>query len=190
MNKLAKVPIFLAVLLAMLFLPHLAPGVEFSAQMLTKDRDAVVPGRIYVKDGKMRQEFLDAGGQSITILRQDKKVVWVIIPGDRTYYEEPLRFTWPGQFLQIPPLALQKRRVGQENIAGYDTEKYEVTLRGKDGLIKQTFWLAPRLGVPIKMAGEKNFSVEYRNIREGGVADRLFELPQGYQKLTKPTGLK
>lgn len=186
MNHLAKLPTLLGVILAVLLFTHPAVGAEFSAQMVTKDRQEVVQGKIFVKEGKMRQEFLDAEGQSITILRPDKKMVWVILPQARTFYEEPLRLTWPGQFLQIPPLALRKRKVGQEKVAGYDTEKIEVTLRGKDGLIKQTFWLASSLGLPIKMVGERDFSVEYRNIREGGVPDRLFELPLGYRKQTKP----
>ncbi len=174
-------------LLALVLWPAAAPAAEFAAQMLTREREATVPGRIYVKDGKMRQEFSDEEGQTITILRADKKLIWVLLPQKRTFMEVPLKRNWPGQFLQIPPDARQKRLVGGERVSGYDTQKYEVAVSGREGLERQTFWVASKLGLPIKVViPARKFSIEYRNIKEGGVADRLFEIPPGYQKVTKP----
>jgi hypothetical protein len=41
------------------------------------------------------------------------------------------------------------------------------------------------LGLPIKMeCRERQFSLEYKSIREEKVPDRLFALPPGLQKLT------
>ena len=71
--------------------------------MIIKDGSKLFPGKIYVSDGKMRQEFIDERGQTVTIVRPDKKVVWVLIPPGRTYLEMPLKAKLPGQFLQIPP---------------------------------------------------------------------------------------
>jgi len=165
----------------------LAQAGEFSALTLTREREATVPGKIYVKDAKMRQEFSDEEGRTITILRPDKKVIWVILPQSRIYMEVPLKAGWPGQFLQIPPNAREKRLVGNERLSGYDTQKYEVSVPARGGLEKQTFWVAAKLGMPIKVVvPARKFSIEYKNIKEGGVADRLFELPPGYQKSTKP----
>jgi len=167
--------------------PAAVPAAEFSAQMLTRQRETTVPGKIYVKDGKMRQEFSDAAGQTITILRPDKKLIWVLLAQSRTYMEVPLKPKLPGQFLQIPPDAKNKRLVGNERQAGYDTEKYEVAISGREGLEKETYWVAAKLGGPIKMAASsRNFSMEYKDIKEGPVADRLFEIPPGYQKVTTP----
>jgi len=174
-------------LLALLLWPAAAPAAEFSAQMLTREREATVPGKIYAKDGKMRQEFNDEEGQTITILRLDKKLVWVLLPRTRTYMEVPLKVKWPGQFIQIPPDARQKRLVGSERVSGYDAEKYEVAISARGGLERQTFWLAGKLGVPIKVViPARKFSIEYKDIKEGGVADRLFEIPPGFQKVSKP----
>jgi hypothetical protein len=171
-------------LLLVLMVPGVAWGAEFSATMMVKDAAKVMPGKIYVQDGKMRQEFLDERGQTITIVRPDLKVVYVILPLQGTYIELPLTHKLPGQFLQIPPRALSKRRVGQERVNGYDTEKYEVSVPVGRSLEKQTYWVAPKLGLPIKMeCRERQFSLEYQSIKEEKVPDRRFALPPGLKKL-------
>ena len=159
-------------------------GAEFSASMLVKDDAKIMPGKIQVSNGKLRQEFADERGQTITIVRPDLKVVWVILPLQGSYMEMPLTARLPGQFIQIPPQAAGKRLVGQERLNGYDTEKYEVSVPVGRGLEKQTYWVAPQLGLPIKMESrERRFSLEYQSIREEKVADRQFNLPPGVKKL-------
>jgi hypothetical protein len=177
-------------ILSWLALSGAAGAAEFSAQMVLKDGDKTMPGKIYVQNGKMRQEFLDEEGQTVTIIRPDKKVVWVINPPERTYVEMPLKTKLPGQFLQIPPLALKKQKVGTETVNGYQTDKFEVTVRGgASGQLRQTFWVAPKLESPLKMVcPDRRLSLEYRNIKEGKMPDHLFELPPGYRKLAEPSG--
>ena len=74
-----------------LLLAGSAAAAQFSALMMIKDGDRVVSGRIYVQDGKMRQEFTDAEGQTVTIVRPDQKVIWFIMPLERAYVEMPLK---------------------------------------------------------------------------------------------------
>ena len=168
----------------LVLLASAAAAAQFSAQMLIKDGDKLLPARIFVQDGKLRQEFSDAEGQTVTIVRPDKKVVWIIIPWERAYTELPFRGKLPGQFIQIPPDALSKRLVGKDTVNGYETEKYEVSVRSRGGPEHQTIWLAPKLGTPVKMiAKERNFSIEYKSIKEAAQPDRLFDLPPGYKKL-------
>ena len=159
-------------------------GAEFSAAMLVKDDAKIMPGKLQVSNGKLRQEFTDERGQTITIVRPDLKVVWVVLSPQGSYMEIPLTTILPGQFIQIPPQAAGKRLVGQERLNGYDTEKYEVSVPVGRGLEKQTYWVAPQLGLPIKMESrERRFSLEYQSIREEKVADRQFNLPPGVKKL-------
>jgi len=172
-------------LLLVLGVPTMAWGAEFSASMLVKDDAKIMPGKIQVSGGKLRQEFSDEGGQTITIVRPDLKVVWVILPRQRSYMEMPLTTRLPGQFIQIPPQAVGQRLVGQERLNGYDTDKYEVSVPVGRSLEKQTYWVAAKLGRPIKMeCRQRQFSLEYKSIREEKVPDRLFNLPPGLQKLT------
>ena len=178
-------------LLLALTLAQLAPAAQFSAQMDIKDGDKHMLGRLFVHDGMMRQEFADESGQTITIVRPDKKVVWIIIPWKQSYLELPYKGQLPGQFLQIPPDAMSRRAVGQEQVQGYDAEKFEVLVRsgGPSGCDRQTVWHCPKLGMPVKMiCKDRDYSVEYKNIREGPQPERLFNLPPGCQKLDNPAG--
>ncbi len=188
MKRTRKVAITLLGCLGLLLVlagPGPARGAEFSALMQVMDGGKTMAGKIYVSDGKMRQEFLDAGGQTVTIVRPDQKVFWVILPWQKSYMEMPLKARLPGQFIQIPPQALQKRQVGRERLNGYEIEKYEVSVPVGGILERQTFWVAPKLGLPIKMeCRERQFVIEYKNIREEKVPENLFNLPPGLKKLT------
>ncbi len=176
-------------LLVVLLMPTMAWGAEFSAQMIVKDGHKVFPGKIYACDGKMRQEFVDERGETVTIVRPDKKVVWIFMPPHRTYLEMPLAPRLPGQFIQIPPQAIHKRLVGHDLIAGYETDKYQVSVPEARRIEIQDYWVAPKLGVPIKMeCRARHFSLEYKDIKVGKVSDNLFELPKGAHKTTTPEG--
>jgi hypothetical protein len=161
-----------------------AQAAQFSATMMIKDGEKIIPGKIFVQDGKMRQEFNDAEGQTVTIVRPDQKVIWIILPREQAYTEMRLTGKLPGQFIQIPPEALSKRLVGKDTVNGYEAEKYEVTLRRGSGQETQTVWLATKLSAPVKMVSKTgNFSIEYKSIKEEAQAERLFNLPPGYKKL-------
>jgi hypothetical protein len=169
----------------MLAAPFGAWGAEFSAKMILTQQGQDMPGKIFVKDKKMRQEFLDDRGHTITIVRRDKNRVWVILPTENTYVDMPLGLHLPGQFLQIPPEAMSKRQVGLEEVGGYQAERIEVTLRGGPaGITRQTFWVAQKLGLPIKtISQDRQYAIEYRDIKESKLEDRLFEVPPGCQKI-------
>jgi outer membrane lipoprotein-sorting protein len=176
-------------LLALFLVPVAAWPAEFAAQMIVQDGDKVMPGKIYVQDGKLRQEFNDERGQTITVVRPDKKMVWVVIPQEKSYMELPLKGHLPGQFIQMPLSPVQKRSLGKETVNGYETEKYQVSVRDGEGLEFQTIWVAKKLGVPLKMVVDRRkFSIEYRSIREGKQAERLFEVPAGFRKVAFPAG--
>jgi len=188
-DKALGKPGWLLVLAVVLLFAGSAAAAQFSAQMMVRDGEKLALGKIFVQDGKMRQEFNEEEGQTITIVRPDLKKVWVILPREQSYMELPLKTKLPGQFIQIPPDALAKRLVGKETVNGYEAEKYEVTAPGGLGPERQTIWMAIKLGVAIKLVSrEKNFSMEYRSIREGPQPERLFNLPPGYKKLSAPAG--
>ncbi len=176
--------LFLGVVLA-LVTPLSVRAAEFSAKMVLRQNGQDVLGKIYVKDGKMRQDFIDYRGQTITIVRRDKHRVWVIMPAENTYVDMPLGLHLPGQFLQIPPEAISKRQVCSEELNGYQVDRIEVTLRGGPlGTTRQTFWVAPKLGLPIKtVSQDRQYAIEYRDIKEVKQEDRIFEIPPGCHKV-------
>jgi outer membrane lipoprotein-sorting protein len=192
----ARLHLKLAAGLLMVLIPLACPlsglAAEFTAQMVLKDGDKTMPGKIYVKGDKMRQEFSDARGQSVTIVRKDKKKIWVVMPQDKIYVEMPFKRELPGQFLELPADCLNKRPVCTENVNGYPTQRIQVTVAGGSmGSMIQSFWMCEKLGMPLKMeCREKRFSVEYKDIKEVQVEDKLFEPPPGFQKITTPLGLR
>jgi Domain of unknown function (DUF4412) len=79
------------------------------------------------------------------------------------------------------------KKVGSDTIDGYACDKYETTMDHQGKSMKVYTWVATDLGVPIKVVSEDgSFSMEYKDIKPGEVADSLFEAPQGYKKMKMP----
>jgi outer membrane lipoprotein-sorting protein len=167
----------------------LALAAEFSADMVHKMGTMSREGKVYVKGKKMRTE--SGMGQGITIVDGDTGTVWVLQPAQKMYFEMKKGATQPTQTTQsdeeLAKLA-DKKLLGTETVNGYQCEKYLYTYHDK-ALGTMTMWIATKLGQAIKMVhqspeGESSF--EYRNIKEGGVADSLFQIPAGYTKMQMP----
>ena len=156
--------------------------------MVTKVGGMEIPGNIYVKDKLVRNEVQTAGIASIHILRPDKKVVWIIMPRQKTYMEMPI--TQEAQQKLLPLTESQKakmKKVGTETINGYACDKYETTMSHQGKSMKVFTWVATDLGMPIKIVSEDgSFSMEYKDIKPGEVADFLFDVPQDYKKIKIP----
>jgi outer membrane lipoprotein-sorting protein len=167
----------------------IALAAEFSADMVHKMGAMTREGKVYVKGKKMRTE--SGMGQGITIVDGDSGTVWVLQPGQKMYMEmrkgaaQPMQTTQSDE--ELAKVA-DKRSLGTETVNGYQCEKYLYTYHDKT-LGAMTTWTATKLGQTIKMVhrspeGESTF--EYRNIKEGGVADSLFQVPAGYTKMEMP----
>ena len=172
----------------LLLAASLAQAAEFSATVVTKAGGMEMPGKIYFKDNKVRNEVQAGGQASIHILRPDKKVVWIIVPQQKSYLEMPL--TQEAQQKMMPITEAQKAKmtkVGTETINGYACDKYETTMSHQGKSMKVFTWVATDLGVPIKIVSEDgSFSIEYKDIKPGQVADSMFEVPQDYKKMKLP----
>ena len=168
----------------------LVQAAEFSANVITKAEGQEMRGKIFMKGEKIRSEF-DAGGQTnISIVRPDKKVVWMVMPAEKMYMEMPMTDEAQEKILiKKPEDQVKMKLVGTETVNGYECDKYEyeVTTSPKGQSIKHFVWIAKKLQMPIKaMAADGSFSMEYQDIKMGGVADSLFQVPQGYQKMAMP----
>jgi|UniRef100_A0A7V6A5U3 hypothetical protein len=181
---------FLAVILVViLFLgAGSAQAAEFSATMITKAGGMDIPGKVYVKGDKMRSEIQAAGHPVINILRPDKKVAWIIMPQQKAYMEMPINAGTQQQMLTLSEQQKAKlKKLGNETIDGYTCDKYATTMDHHGKSMKAFVWIPPDLGVPIKIVAEDgSFSMEYKEIRPGGVEDSRFEPPQDYTKMKMP----
>ena len=165
----------------------------FSADITVKakmgGRIHVTKGRIFSsKNGNNRMEMLP---HSITIMRMDKNLIWLMMPTQKKYMEHSLKaenaFYGGGQV----PGEISREMVGEEVIDGQQTKKYKIkytaeTPRGKkDDIMYQ--WIAVDTGIPIKMSlAGGGISYEYKNVELGSQPADIFELPAGYTKLAMP----
>jgi outer membrane lipoprotein-sorting protein len=173
-----------------LALPALTQAAEFSAEITMKGGDTPgTHGKVYIKGDKFRQEFDMGGVKHTSIMRGDKQLVWMVIPDQKVYMEMPLTPQAKAKMLKMPQDQAKMKLLGTETVNGYEADKYEVAgTRGQGS--KEYVWVAKKLGMPLKMtSADGSFSIEYHNIKEGGVPDSVFEVPAGYQKMAMPMGM-
>ena len=65
------------------------PG-TFTADMETTTVQGSFTSKMFLKDTKVRMESNTQGGNSINIIRPDKKVMWILMVDSKTYMELPL----------------------------------------------------------------------------------------------------
>ena len=179
--------VLLTALVCMLAVSGLAMAAEFSADLIQKKDDEIMKGKFYVKGNKMRMEF---GEEAITIMDTDSGKTCILQPEEKMYMEMPGMEATATSAQSDEELAkiATKKHVGTEKINGYQCDKYLITYHDKS-MGKMTQWYAKKLNYPIKMvydSPEGEMVTEYKNIKEGGVNDSMFEIPRGYTKMAIP----
>lgn len=185
--RIIKRHVCLTILLLGLFaFSAVASAAGFSADIVSYGGKEIMTGKIYLAGDKIRTEY----GQMITIMRMDKKVIWMIMPEEKMYMEQP--FDLSNIRNRIPtsePAADEVERVliGQEAVNGYAADKYRVTVKTPQGQASHYMWLSsdPGMVMAVKTAAiDGSWWQEFRNIQLGTPDDALFELPAGYSKMS------
>jgi hypothetical protein len=163
---------------------------EFTADLLLKQAGESVTGKVYIKGDKIRQEYLQRSEKQVMIFRHDKGIVWILLPAEKIYMEMSSRegaASDPRLDEKIKDKAVTKY-LGKEEVNGYVCEKYQYIYNDKSmGVATQ--WFSKKLNYPIKSEHKSPSSytlTEYRNIKEGKVADSLFEVPGDYALMSVP----
>ncbi len=165
-----------------------AQGAEFVADMVMKSPQGTFTGKVWVKGNKMRQEMNMMGMKHISIIRNDKKLVWNLMPQQRAYMEMAAR---PGQnFTTEEELKEQGRLkyLGTEKVSGYKCKKYRLIPKDPSAP-ESVMWIANKLKYPIKVVSSGpmgEMEIILKNIKRKKVSDSLFEVPAGYEKMTMP----
>ena len=157
---------------------------DFSADMVSTTKDGVFIGEIFVTKDKTRMEM----PQAITITRMDKNIVWILMPEQKMYMEQPLKPENVPATSDKMPGEIERKLMGAETINGKTTNKYRIvyTVGNKKETIFQ--WITTASGFPIKSAaGDGSWAAEYKNLKTGKQLDSLFEIPAGYQKFEMPS---
>jgi hypothetical protein len=163
------------------FLASIVMAEDFSADMVSTTKEGTFEGKIFVSQDKVRMEI----PESISITRMDKQVVWILMPVEKMYMEQPYDPSKVVATSEKISGEIERKLLGQETIDGRMTNKYQVVYK-ENGKTETMFqWLAPGLSIPLKTAAADNsWMMEYKNIKTEKQPDSLFEIPADYQKFS------
>lgn len=185
------VPAFL-ILTGTTLLHAQSPRRSFSADQVRTAGTRTTTSKIYVSGNAVRVETEQRGRQTITIMRLDRKIMWVMMPAQKMYTQTSNVETDPSQFGENGDLKAERVSLGSEQVGSYSCEKYRVhsVLDGRE--YAHFEWTTKELGgLVVKMQSEKgDWTTEYRNIHAGPQDPSLFEVPAGYQKMNLSGMLK
>jgi hypothetical protein len=158
-----------------------APAQEFSADVVTTSKDGNFIGKLYVAKDKVRME----NAQSIMISRLDKDIMWLCLPDQKMYMEQPINMSSFAASAEKMPGEMNRELLGQEEIDGHMTDKYKVSYSFQGSSGTTYVWITKDSSIPIKtQAGDGSWKMEYKNFKAGAQSASMFELPAGYQKLS------
>ena len=161
--------------------------VGFSAERVLIFNGQSYVGKMWHRPGEQRHEQDFPALKPIFILRADSAIANVILPKLHTVVE----FVLPKELSILDDPALLKRPVTQETVNGIPTTKYAVDEETRQGRATGSLWLSQE-GIPMKcdasFASPKGkvstIRWELRHVKIGTQDPALFDIPQGYAKLS------
>jgi hypothetical protein len=159
------------------------PFVAYSALQVIDTVPGPFENRIYVAADRERQDASLGGGVVTTIIRRDKGVAWLLVPGKKAYEEVALDAAASAS-VQARFAGLQKKVVSRQRLDGllatqfacYDSNgRYVADLWMTDNgiALKSEFFEDPLAGQPRAVVSLKQLRIEPQDAS-------LFELPAGY----------
>jgi hypothetical protein len=162
-----------------------APQVEYSADRVIESEAGTFTGKVFAAKDKERSEIAMRGMQSVTIVRRDKQLGWMLMPSHRLYSQMDLARA--RQQSGAPAEDVTIEEIGSETIEGYAATKYKLLM--KDGSAGGFIWVTAD-GIAIKMdmltkeGGKKSrMTMTLTNLKIGPQDAALFELPSGYSAM-------
>jgi hypothetical protein len=189
---------FLLLLPVVAFLLALAPSgyaaplvgdtqVPFSADRSDVTGGKTYDGHIYAAPGMQRHEQVVNGLPMIAILRADRQVAWLIVPGLHVYAE----FAFPKAVTEYDGMKALGAPVGTDIVAGLKSARYRLEHEGTDGsALDGWVWMTGE-GIVTKLDGtynspkKKELKASYvlTNVKLGPQDPKLFEVPHDVKKL-------
>jgi hypothetical protein len=162
------------------------PTVEYSADRVIESESGTFSGKVFATKDKERTESSMKGMQTITILRRDKHIGWMLMPMHHMYNQMDLGKAQQ-QSGATPSDQVDIQNVGTETVEGHTTTKYKMLM--KDGDAGGFIWITEQ-GIAIKMdmlskSGKKKtrMTITLTNLQIGPQDAQLFELPSGYSAM-------
>lgn len=173
-----------SLLCSLLLLGPRAWALEFTADQVTKIQGKLHKANIYYRDTMWRIEHHSMGPVNVSIVRKDKKLVWLLLSRMKHFKTIPYS---PEQDLRVTEQLdgeISRQEIGTEVRDGHPTILYEVTTKHGEHIEEYYQWLATDIRFPMKLAKKDgSWIVEYHHVKMRPVSDYLFNLPVNFQPL-------
>lgn len=149
-------------------------------------------GMMYAGPGAVRTDIqMEPGVTATVIIRYDKGVAWILMPS-RHYIQAPIQErTDLLSMLRSRNADIQKKDLGPEQVGAYACEKYRIDASEKGRHESGWIWVAKQRslkGFIVKAEDEKSQErIVFSNIQLVAPKPAVFDIPQGYTKLSLPT---
>ena len=169
---------------SLLLLNRTGWALEFTADQVTKIQGKLQKANIYYRDTMWRIEHHTMGPVNVSIVRKDKKLVWLLLSRMKHFKTIPYS---PDQDLRVTEQLdgeISRQEIGTEVRDGHPTILYMVTTRHGEQIEEYYQWLATDIRFPMKLAKKDgSWIVEYHHVKMRPVSDYLFNLPVNFQPL-------
>ena len=154
-----------------------ALALEFTADQVTKINGRTQKANIYYRDQMWRIEHHSMGPVNVSIVRKDKKVVWLLLSRMKHFKTMPYSAEQDLQVTEVLEGEVSREEIGAE-IAGGPSDD-PVRSDGEAGRTGGTVyyqWLATDIHFPMKLAKKDgSWIVEYQHVKLRAVSDYLFQ---------------
>lgn len=172
--------------------PLPVPTVSYSADRVMETEAGTITGKVYATRGMERHETNMSGMTSVTILRHDKQMGYMLMPAQHMYQQLDFAQAQKQSGSQAAD-QVDITQVGSETIEGQSATKYKMVM--KDGSGGGFIWITSD-GIAIKMdmlsksGREKTrMTLTLTNLKIGAQDPQLFEVPADYKAMPKFGGL-
>lgn len=158
---------------------------EFSADVVTTSREGSVAMKMYSSaDGKKSRMETPQGTM---IVRQDLKVMWMLMPSEGMYLEQPLDLQMVMQISREMPGEIERVPMGSEVVNAIKADKFKITFESSGQRDSVYQWVSADQ-LPVRtQAVNGSWTVDFKNVSSKPQSPSLFEVPPGFQKLAMPS---
>jgi hypothetical protein len=159
-------------------------ALEFTADRITKMDGRTSKANVYYRDDMWRIEHHAMGPVSVSIVRKDKQVVWLLLSRMKHFKTVPYSSEQDLYVTERLEGEASREEIGTEIREGHPTVLYEVVTKQGERTEVYYQWVATDIQFPMKLAKKDgSWIVEYQHVKMRPVADYLFQLPVNFQPL-------
>ncbi len=168
-------------------------GCASSNRSWTATYNATIDGvtgtaKVSAASDRVLMKFQSQRKTSVSILRYDKGVAWLLAPTMGIYREIPLSALHKEFPLFFDPsIQIVRTELGKEPLDGREAMKYAAEITQNGTTFKGFLWEAiPPLPVPLRWQDERGQTATWVDVVVGPLSPALFEIPDSYKAAVTP----